>query len=316
MFVNITFGNNNTITEEQLTFEITQNWKQLKEEYEKGLDMMVASDYSAGSHKVSRQFRICFDKNNELNHFLSYHGVPWESLFAINSKYAFHLRKATVSSSWTITRMFDNPDYARTDHQFYNKLLPNTSIIFDGMMVEQGWFEELLKSDEFEILVLKNIEDGEDGVITELKFQSNYQVDEVHKILEGTITFIPNLFWLIKKYDFKIEAVPQNKSEKSEYANVKHQIDYHIIEGIPLPKRIEMIYYSLNNGETISHEIQELVSVKRGKIPDDIVFLRYYGFSESSDPVRMGNVVRIILMVAGVLLIIIGFYLRYRASKM
>jgi hypothetical protein len=288
--------------------EIRTSWDKLKSEYQKGVDVSI--QYSSVSEQdIKQKMRIYFDNSFELNHFFS----KKELLKAINKKYAFDIIKDTGSPDWAIKNFFDNPTMAREGLQYFNKILWGTSVVYGGILVEEAWGMELLNSGSFKLISIKKKKIDNDEFV-EIQFKSDFMSHKTSKILGGRILFDPNLYWVIREYEFDVEALPV-KDEKSEFAVVKRVIDYQNIDGVPFPKKCD-ICYRYYDGSIVSHLIFDFNSVERGKIPQEIFYLKNYGLSEPVNSFEIRNKrIQIICVLVGLFLIIVGLLMKFLAKK-
>ncbi|MDR1382727.1 MAG: hypothetical protein LBJ67_02595 [Planctomycetaceae bacterium] len=308
---NMVYSDDKIITPTTFRLEASNAWSKLKSEYQKGVDITI--EYSSLIlENTDAKMRVCFDKDFEMNHIFYSNG---EFNNVINKKYAFNIRKKTDTPSWIVRNMFSDPMISRENSQYFNKILGGTAIVFVGILVEDAWFEELLNSNTFTLLSITNKKiDNEEYV--ELQFKSNFFADQINKVLGGKILLDPNHFWVIKEYEVEVEVPPFNKGEKNRLVVANNAIDYQYIDNMPFPQKYNTVY-KYHNGEVISHLVFNFTSVKRSKVPQEIFYLKYYGFSEPVNPLKIrSTVLRIILIAIGVILILIGLYMKFLANKM
>jgi hypothetical protein len=111
-------------------------------------------------------------------------------------------------------------------------------------------------------------------------------------------------FWVLKQYKIELQS--------DTLGSAFRKFQYCFLENVPFPEKVILDYKF--EGDLPIRYITTYNSTSNKC--DPVIFrLSHYGFSEPGDPVRRGNVARIILMIAGALLIITGIYFYYRASK-
>ena len=295
--------------------EAPKSWNLIKEQRMKGVDVRI--NMSIGSDRGSMStLRVCLTKNKEFKEFTS---PDEESTIGINGGYAFLIKRKAATDFWTLSNI-TTPDVAREHPQMLHGLLPASANLFDDIMITENWLDKLVFSQEFEITSIKYKQtDGNLSKDVELSFLSQFKVDQFHKVIKGTILFDPGRFWVIKEYDVSGEFLNSNLSandnstpqQPNETFRVRHLIDSQDVDGYPFPKRVK--YYSFSSPE--DYIVKDYVSVVFG-IPDENLFrLSHYGFSEPSIPTQRGNTIRAVLVVISLLMIGLGLYLRFRASK-
>jgi hypothetical protein len=303
-------------------------WNNLADAYYKGLSMrMIFTTPKESTLKAD----VCLLGKNELGlvHPTKDMGGMFE-LDVINSRYAFRLDKNTEETPWNLVNMWDNPNTVREDTQFNHGLLQPTAYIFEPIMIESSWLKDLMTSKEMEVISLKEQHVGDENYV-EMQFRcQQYNVDKYVKLLGGTILFNKKYYFVIKEYNVQTEFVADGmllkngeKNSGSIVSKIEKKLEYQVMNSIPYLKtsrtthdvlkstlKVDIFHLPDNNFMNIDYEI-----IDSNKVNNELFFLKYYGFSEPSDPVRRGNVIRIILIVTGILLIIIGLYFRYRASQ-
>jgi hypothetical protein len=194
------------------------------------------------------------------------------------------------------------------------EVLWGTSLVFMGIMLEDAWLENLVDSASFEIISMTTTKiANDDNEYVELTFNSDFLSDGgATKVRGGKILLIPNLYWVIKHYELDVEG--DLGRDGIVHAKSRRSIDYQTIDGIPFPKKSEMIYEFID-GRINAHMKIDYVSTERGDIPKDILFLSYYGFSEPIDPNRGIGMFRIVSTTIGILLIITGLFMRWLALR-
>ncbi|MDR3235094.1 MAG: hypothetical protein LBT46_15775 [Planctomycetaceae bacterium] len=254
----------------QLLSEAAQRWQDLRTEYRKGLEAVANyaqiqdSDRTAVMPEDASRMRICFDTVNEYNHFSHRKGGKNELVQAINEEYAFHLDKEGVEDTWTMREVYGDASSARKEQQFFHQLLWGTAVVFEALMVEGIWVEDLLKSEGFAVVSIKRIKHNNgDAKSVELQFKSNCLADKYSKILGGKILFDTEHFWIIKEYEVRVESLSSDGKTPNIFAGAKRHLDCQSIDDIPFPQKSEIIYTS-DKGEMLSHILTEFVSVKRG----------------------------------------------------
>jgi len=304
------------IDTEQFASDAIKHWKNLKVEYLKGLD--VELKLKIGDN-VPAGMRTCFWKNYELNHHFPNADDASETLLVANEKYAFTLKRDTSSAIWRLEELFDNPANARKHNQFTHGLLLTSTYAFGGLMLEDGWLVDLVNSDSFAV-VSSDRQKANIGNAEYLKivFRSQHNLDRNNKVMEGYLLFDADRYFSIVEYNLTIEfsindAVPPNKNVKHTYRTEKYY-DYQMIsDRFPYPTKTKSVYFI--DGRPPSEAVVEYISVKDGEPSQEIFYLSHYGFSEPYDPTKRGNTIRIVFMVSGLILIVLSFYLRYKASK-
>lgn len=289
------------------------SWKEIKEEYLRGLAVTIRYSLVDDPRNAS-EARILIDEKNEYNRF-SRLNYPDETIHVVNTRYSFNIRQEGDDDSWALQEMFDSPDQARTHQRMHGGVLLGTSLVFAGVMLEEAWLDDLMDSATFEILSVspKRME-NDDNEYVELTFKSDFLSDNgATKVRGGRVLLMPNLHWVVKQYEVNLES----DFGENNVAHLKGTrfIDYEIIDGIPFPRRSESIYSFENDGKVFSHMKCDYVSIKRGGIPTDILYLRHYGFSEPISPSHWGSTFRIITAVLGILMILLGLYMRYLAIR-
>jgi hypothetical protein len=251
---------------------------------------------------------ISFDKKKELNHWHFSDPKLGESLRVINRNYAFYIRKDD-SNSWVLKNFIDNHDFSRNK---VNKLLPATTNVYEGIILLDGWLEDLVKSNGFEIISINKKTNNED---VELVFRSHYESCEKNWILGGTILFSPKQYWVMKQYQINAEFFDTEKNnKKSEPYEVTATLEYQHIDDIPFPQKSHYVNI-FSKTETLTLT-KNYILINRTVLPQKMFDMSHYGFPEPSHPMRRGDVIRIILMVVGTILILVSLFMKFLARRM
>jgi hypothetical protein len=307
--INVVHSDDKIITPTTFLLEAPRAWKKLKTEYQKGVNVTLT--YSSDLEPLTT-IRVCFDKKKELNHWQFSGKDSGESLRVINTDYAFYIRKKDKSSNWILKDFIDDIETARKASINIHQLLPATINIYDGIMLHEGWLEDLVISKGFSIAFIDKKKEGAKEYI-ELIFRSQYEPYENCRILGGKISFDPELFWLVQKYEIDIESL-SNNTRKDKFLKETATFEYQSINDIPFLKKSR--YADVINKSEKFVLNKEYTSITRDILPQNEFYMSHYGFPEPSHPMQRGDVIRIILMVAGLIMILIGLYMKFLAKRM
>jgi hypothetical protein len=306
---NMVHSDDKVITPTTFLLEAPHAWKKLKAEYQKGVNVTLT--YSSDLEPLTT-IRVCFDKKQELNHWQFSGKDLGESLRVINGDYAFYIRKKDKSSNWILKDFIDDVETARKASINIHQLLPATINIYEGIMLHEGWLEDLVISKEFSIASIDKTREGTQEHV-ELIFHSQYEPYENCRILGGRISFDPKQFWLVQKYEIDIESLSDNTS-KDKFLKETATFEYQNINDIPFLKKSR--YADVVNKSEKFVLNKEYTSITRDILPQKEFYMSHYGFPEPSTPMRRGDVIRIILMVAGTILILVSLFMRFLAKRM
>ncbi|MDR2641339.1 MAG: hypothetical protein LBC74_00930, partial [Planctomycetaceae bacterium] len=199
----------------QFIKEADIEWNKLESAYFKGLSMQI--NYTLPKES-SFKADVCLLDKNEL--VIIY---PTENtrmiLNAINPHYAFRLEKNTKVAEWKLSKIWDNHNAPRENLQFNHGLLQTTVFIFEPVMIESSWIKNLMKSEEMEVVSLKE-QHLENENYVELQFRCRqYNVNKYTKLLSGTIIFDKKRYFVIKEYNVQTEFVSDGLPLKSSGKN-------------------------------------------------------------------------------------------------
>lgn len=144
---------------------------------------------------------------------------------AVNDRYAFNLTNAGEGTSWMVTNVDQNPDNAKTKQ--YGVLLGN-SIVFYGIMVEGDWLENLVNSPGFEIVSAEETGPDRSNRAVKIAFSSHHAVDGANTVLGGTMSFLPDKYWVLDRYDVEIQSKTKGRG--------RAEFQYQDLEGYPFLK--------------------------------------------------------------------------------
>ncbi|MDR1492174.1 MAG: hypothetical protein LBT05_05595 [Planctomycetaceae bacterium] len=282
-------------------------WAELKNKIFNGIDLELECQFNKNDPS---KMHISVWKTCELNHHFSKNG---ETLEVINPNYQFSLSRQSSSSPWKLAEMNDNLDNARVHRQFTHGLLQSSTFAFGALMIEAGWISDLLNSESFEIVSINNIKEKN---LIKVNFRCQHNLDKNNKLLFGTMTFDPNNFWSLIDCDLTIEFSYTTNTGKNirTYRVEKHYSYQDNHEVAFFPRTVETT--SFHEGIPPIQDKIEYTSLKLGKPEKDIFYMSHYGFPEPSYPMQRGDVIRIILMVAGLIMILIGLYMKFLAKRM
>ncbi len=295
--------------------EAPNAWKELREFYAKKMDAEIEKHYD---DDPSKKIYVIMNESNELNHWIEKNGD--EYIDVINPTYAFSLKKEG-SDSWVVEEITD-PVNARIDKQFTHGLLSGSVEAFGGLLMEEGWLEELVSSETFvvnsiqEKVVEDEDEEGEDDAkCIEIQFQCDHELYKYCQLIGGKMTLAPNKNWLLVDYD--IETIftygTDGQIEKERIDRSVGEYQYQKIDNHYYPKTFDGSYTLCDPREYTIHRV---ITVTPNSQPsDEIFYLSYYGFSEPKLPKPIGPAIRYTFICLGLLLIAIGIYLRRCTSK-
>ncbi|MDR1492489.1 MAG: hypothetical protein LBT05_07195 [Planctomycetaceae bacterium] len=209
--------------------------------------------------------------------------------------------------------MNDDLKEAREHHQFTHGLLPSSELAFGGLFLDSGWIDSLLLSNSFEVLSIQPKQNEN----IEIKFRCQHNIDKDNKITGGSLVFNPKNFWLVNECDVNVEFLLISLKNPGKKIFNKYSIhtyfEYNDIDGYPFPRKSITIYNSSTRPPV--KQIVEYTSIKRSMPSKEIFYMSHYGFPEPSNPMQRGDVIRIILMVAGLIMILIGLYMKFLAKR-
>jgi hypothetical protein len=302
--------------------EADAKWKKLTNTYSNGLSMQI--NYTLPKES-SFKANVCLLGKNELVQIY----LPTNTVLnVINARYAFSLGKKANVDTWELSKMWDDPKMPRESSQFHHGLLQTTAFVFEPIMIESSWINDLIKSDELEVISLKERRLESENCI-ELRFRCRqYNVNKHTKLLSGTILFDKEKYFVIKEYNIETEFIADElspyKGEKnsgSDIVIVKKKLEYQDMDGIPYLKTSRISYklksstlkrkifdFADNNQVNIDCEI-----IDSNKVNKEIFFLKHYGFSEPASS-RVDKL-RMVLIVVGLVLIFLGLTIKFWLKK-
>jgi hypothetical protein len=310
---NFTYADENNLRKQFLE-QMPQACKQLKNIYQEGLDLELTikkDDIYVGKK------RICIDYSHELNYSTIHTNEEYISV--INPQYGFSIEKESTDSAWILENMIEGSTKIKEHHQFTHNLLPTSELAFGGLFLEYGWIDDLILSNTFTILsIMPKHNDQTKTLHIEVQFKSQHNIDKNNKVLGGLLLFDPSNFWVMVECNVDIEfSLSVNKQPGKNIFNkykIHKYFEYQNIDKVPFPKKITTIY-THSNRPPIKNTI-EYTSIKRSMPSKEIFYMSHYGFPEPSHPMQRGDVIRIILMVAGLIMILIGLYMKFLAKRM
>jgi hypothetical protein len=286
--------------------EAPQSWLMLKTQYEQGYSSDSICQFG---NPGTKEYEIDLRKITTIS--LEHQLLGKCELFntirknrkileCVNDNYGFVLKKDEDETIWTISSLVDNPESMKSRKI---GIIQGSMGIFEGIMIEGEWLESLVFSKEFKILSIEN-DLLDQQSLKKIVFQSHFDIDEHNRILSGTLWLDSEHFWVLKQYKIELQSDTLGSAFK--------KFQYLFLEKVPFPEKI-ILDYKFEGDPPIRYVTTYNSTSNKC---DPVIFqLSHYGFPEPSNPERKGNVVRIILMVTGVLLIILGLYFHYRASK-
>jgi hypothetical protein len=295
----------------QFISDMIRVWAELKTKILNGFDLELECKFN---NNMPGTMHICIWNTYELNHYWDSEN---ETLEVVNPQYAFSLSRQSSSSSWVLSNIYDDPNKAHTHRQFTHGLLTSSTLAFGALIIEESWISDLFNSDSLEII---SIDKTEEKNLIQINFRCQHNLDQNNKLLNGTILFDSNNFWLPVDYDLTIElsyntTASPNKNIRKIYRVEKHYSYQDNNEVSFFPKTVETIYF--HEGRAPIRNKIEYISLKLGKPNKAMFYLRHYGFSEPASAANSGVLVfRIICIGIGIILILISLYMKFLANKM
>jgi len=258
---------------------------------------------------VSRMIQISGDSEMAI-----YNSV---NLTAKNERYAFRLDRtpdkldrAPDTENWYLVDIADHPQVYLDDS---TNVLLGTHDVFEGIMIENTWLEKFVLSPDFSVIKIERTDLTNGTELLTITFQCRYNLDDHNAIRGGTLVFITSNHWALSEYDILASSKIKKNGVFSEVqGRIKKTFEYQNLNGIPFPKKIVSESYAdgfpASQIETLYGEVSSIVDPK-------VFYLSHYGFSEPEYPSKWGTTFRIISIIIGILMILLGLYLRYLARK-
>ncbi|GHT23559.1 hypothetical protein FACS189419_07680 [Planctomycetales bacterium] len=253
------------------------------------------------SKAVTPPFQIRLMGQYELFSSLPQEDSP-QYLEAINEGYSFSLRRNDSDAVFEIEDIAYDTNKYRTKHQWKHNHLQGCVPLFEGIMVEGAWLEDIFKSPDITITQVKEKKIG-DELVVEVVFRGGYQVDRPSIFANGTVTFLPEKDWTLLSY------TGENRDSKTNVvrATVTKTVEYQTFDTILFPK-LTKVFYQRKDGSQ-SEYVQELGVPSRME-NKEIFYLRHYGFGEIDiKPASKYYTLRVTTTLVGVMFIILGLIL-------
>lgn len=312
-FLSIAFvleGNAGNIIKNDFIQKSTKAWDELFSIYKKkGVSMSFQWQRSYDKGVPHVHSRVCILGNYQLNESEAPDSHK-KYIRAANDRYSFEISKEQ-NANWVIRNVVNNPEgMINVDNNL--NVLSVTPYIYQALIVQDCWLKDIVTSDSF---VIKSIDesDGDQNRIS-VDFSVDYKISPEQTLTSGTLVLDKKQFWIVRHS--KVTLVETISDKPVEYL-ITVDKEYKNIDGIPFPSTITTTLVSQNTATSRAamQKIDRYDDPNVGGISKREFYLSHYGLSEPESPTRRGNTIRMILVVAGLLLIAFGLYSRHKVSK-